>query len=161
MRALSYDLTELIFRILFSLIFLGLGLEHLFSDQMIQEMMPDWLISKRLFSVLAGLVLLTGGLSVLTGYQTVKGGISLGVFLIVVTVVIHLPALLRTPVDMPLSWHWLWAVYQKSNLVKNLCLLGVCFHLINHKPGRYSLDEWLAVRRGRRSGKARIDTHPI
>ncbi len=153
MRALSYDVTELIFRILFSLIFLGLGLEHLFSDHLIQDMMPDWLISKRFFSVLAGLVLLAGGLSVLTGYQTVKGGLLLGIFLIIVTALIHVPALFREPTGLPASWTWLWSVYQKSNLVKNLCLLGVCFHLINHQPGRYSLDEWLLRRGGDKTGK--------
>ena len=28
----------------------------------------------------------------------------------------------------------------RSNLVKNLCLLGVCVQLGQHVPGRYSLD---------------------
>ena len=41
----------------------------------------------------------------------------------------------------------MWPVLQRSNLAKNLCLLGVCVQLGWHKPGRYSLDAWLAARR--------------
>ena len=137
---MNYDMTDLIFRILFSLIFLGLGMEHLFSDVMIQGMMPDWLVYKRAASLLAGAVLLTGGFSVLLGYRTTWGALLLGGFLLLVTVLIHVPALGRTPTDFPQDWAWFWEVYQRSNLVKNLCLLGVCFHLTNHRIGRYSLD---------------------
>lgn len=150
LHRLNYDLTDLIFRVLFSLIFLGLGMEHLFSDVLIQGMMPDWMAYKRLVSLSAGLVLMVGGLSVLTGYRTTAGGILLGAFLVTVTILIHLPAVVSTPNDLPEQWQWLWAVYQRSNLVKNLCLLGVCFHLINHDHGKYSLDTWLEKRnRGR------------
>lgn len=148
LHKLSYDLTDVIFRVLFSLIFLGLGLEHLFADDLIQSMMPVWFIGKRLVSVSAGVVLLTGGFSVMLGYKTTAGAVLLGGFLCVVTITIHLPACMVVPPDLPESWHWLWNVYQRSNLVKNLCLLGVCFHLINHEHGCYSLDAILA-RRGR------------
>ena len=140
LHRLNYDLTELIFRILFSLIFLGLGFEHLFSDDIIRGMMPDWILWKRTLSMAAGLVLLLGGFSVLLGYRTTWGAIVLGCFLLLVTALIHVPAVLAQPADLPREWGWLWDVYQRSNLVKNLCLLGVCFHLINHTPGRYSLD---------------------
>ena len=146
LHKLNYDATDLIFRILFSLIFLGLGLEHLFSDVLIQNMMPDWLVYKRAVSILAGLVLLTGGLSVMLGYKSTAGAILLGCFLLVVTAVIHAPALLSQPTGLAGEWCWLWDVYQRSNFVKNLCLLGVCFHLINHEHGRYSLDTWLEKR---------------
>ena len=37
-------------------------------------------------------------------------------------------------------------------LVKNLCLLGVCVHLLSHQPGRYSLDRYLARARAARAG---------
>lgn len=147
LHKLNYDLTDLIFRILFSLIFLGLGMEHLFSDVLIQNMMPDWLVFKRAVSIGAGLVLLTGGFSVLLGYKSTAGAIMLGVFLLIVTAVIHAPALLSQPTGLQGDWHWLWDVYQRSNFVKNLCLLGVCFHLINHEHGRYSLDVYLENRK--------------
>ncbi len=148
LHKLNYDLTDVLFRVLFSLIFLGLGLEHLFADDLIQNMMPVWFVGKRLVSVVAGLVLLSGGCSVMLGYKTTAGAVLLGCFLCAVTITIHLPACMAAPAGLPDDWTWLWNVYQRSNLVKNLCLLGVCFHLINHEPGRYSLDALLARRRG-------------
>lgn len=138
---LSYDVTDLIFRVLFSLIFLGLGMEHIFSDNLIQAMMPDWLgDSKRLVSILSGVVLLIGGVSILLGWKVQAAAILLGLFLLIVTVTIHGPALLQHPTDMPTEWTWLWDVYQRSNFFKNLCLLGVCFHLNHHRVGRFGLD---------------------
>jgi len=142
-----YDITDLIFRGLFSLIFLALGAEHIFQDQLIQTMMPAWLPFKRLFSIGAGVVLLSGGFSVLLGYKTRQGAFFLGIFLISITIAIHGPALINIPDTLPKDWHWLWDLYQRSNFVKNLCLLGVCFHLINHKLGKYSLDIFLRDRR--------------
>lgn len=141
-RLLPYDYGDLLFRILFSLIFLALGAEHLFSDQLIQNMMPDWLPFHRACSILAGLILISGGVSILLGYHTHLGASLLAGFLIVVTLMIHLPALFSEPQSLPESWRWLWQVYQRSNFVKNLCLLGVCFHLLNHQPGRFSLDSF-------------------
>lgn len=137
---LNYDVADLLFRILFSLIFIGLGLEHIFSDELIQNLMPDWLVDKRLVSVIAGVVLLTGGSSLLIGYRVPQAAVVLGVFLIVVTVVIHGPAMLHRPEGLPADWDWLWDVYQRSNFFKNLCLLGVCIYLTHHKVGCFSVD---------------------
>jgi len=36
------DLTEFLFRILFCIIFIGLGAEHLFKDDLIRLLMPAW-----------------------------------------------------------------------------------------------------------------------
>lgn len=144
---MRYDLTDLLFRLLFSLIFLGLGAEHLFDDALIQSMIPDALPAPHLFSKMAGFMLLLGGASVLLGYQTRKGAMLLGSFLLLVTAAVHVPALFSMPKRLPEDWHWLWNVYQRSNLVKNLCLLGVCFHLINHRLGTYSLHVWLKARK--------------
>lgn len=155
LHRLDYHLTELIFRILFSLIFLGLGAEHLFSDALIQDMMPAWLVGKRVFSILAGLILLTGGLSVFLGYKMTWGGLLLSGFLVTVTLMVHLPAIFQHPPNLPEEWSWLWDVYQRSNLVKNLCLLGVCFHLINHEPGKFSLDDRLKIKAAREKAPGR------
>lgn len=133
------DKSDLVFRLLFSLIFLLLGLEHLFDDHLIQAMMPTWLPAPGLLSKLAGVILLGGGLSVALGYYMRTAAYVLGGFLLTVTLIIHLPGLLHPPSDLPADWRWLWDVYQKSNIVKNLCLLGVCFHLLVHQPGRHSL----------------------
>jgi hypothetical protein len=45
-------------------------------------------------------------------------------------------------------------VFQRSNLVKNVCLFGVCVHLTTEAPGRFSVDAWLA-RRAARTQSAR------
>lgn len=135
----SYDTSDLIFRLLFSLIFLGLGLEHIFSDELIQGMMPEWVGSKRVASIIAGVVLLGGGLSVAVGYNVRAAAMLLAGFLIVVTLTIHLPALFHKPADLPATWSWLWDVYQRSNFFKNLCLLGVCFQLTHHRVGRFAI----------------------
>ena len=138
---LSYDVTDLIFRVLFSLIFVGLGLEHFFSDELIQGMMPAWLgNAKRLVSILTGMILLVGGISILIGWKVHSAAVLLGSFLLLVTLTIHGPALLQHPSDMPAEWTWLWDVYQRSNFFKNLCLLGVCIYLTHHRLGRWSFD---------------------
>jgi len=145
---LDPDVNELIFRVLFSSIFLGLGGEHLVSDHLIQRLMPTWMPAPRLFSILAGVILLTGGTMVLLGWQLRVASWILGAFLIVVTAIVHLPAVVRAPPPMPEDAEWMWVVLQRSNLVKNLCLLGVCFLLYNHTAGAYSLTAAAAVSPG-------------
>lgn len=138
-KALSPDLSELIFRILFSLIFLVLGAEHIFRDELIQRMMPEFLPLKRTISIGCGIILVGGGLMIMLGYRIHLAATILGLFLIAVTLAIHAPALLSAPLDLPDEWHWLWDLYQRSNFIKNLCLLGVCFFLLHHEPGKYRL----------------------
>lgn len=136
----GYDLSELMFRALFSSIFLALGAEHLVDDRLIMELMPAWVPAPRLMSVTAGLVLLLGGTMVLLGWQLRRAAWLLGAFLVVVTAVVHIPGvLLPAPSELG-QQEWLWVVLQRSNLVKNLCLLGVCVQLGWHRPGRYSVD---------------------
>lgn len=143
----KHDLQDLIFRGLFSVIFVGLGLEHIFSDAMIQALMPDWVPFPRATSVVCGLVLLTGGLSLVLGYAVRQGAQLLAIFLVIVTGAVHLPGLFIAPAQIPEDWTWLWVVFQRSNFVKNICLLGVCVHLTQHEPGRFSLQAWLQRRR--------------
>lgn len=138
---LKYDMTDVVFRVLFSLIFIGLGGEHIFSNQLIIKMMPDFLpnLLCQALSVLSGILLLGCGMMIALGYQVRMAATLLGIFLILVNLLIHGPALFYEPKDLTEHWSWLWQVYQRSNFVKNLCLFGVCLHLINHKLGRYSL----------------------
>ncbi len=138
---------DLLFRGLFSTIFVGLGFEHVLDDRLIRRLMPSWVDYPELCSFIAGVILLVGGLSILLGYKVRWGATVLGAFLIVVTVTVHLPGVFETPQDMTPEWAWLWTVFQRSNLVKNLCLLGVCIHLTQHEPGRYSVDSWLERQR--------------
>lgn len=143
------DTSELMFRVLFSSIFVGLGGEHIVDDTLIQQLMPAWVPARRLVSLGAGAVLLTGGTMVLLGWRLVQAAWILGTFLVLVTLAVHLPAVVGVQEPPPLSPEtaWMWPVLQRSNLVKNLCLLGVCILLGWHRPGRYSLDAALAARR--------------
>jgi putative oxidoreductase len=145
-QRVDQDARDLIFRGLFSTIFLGLGSEHLLDDRLIQHFMPAWVQYPILASRLSGVVLLVGGLSILTGYRMRLGARLLGAFLIVVTLAVHVPGCFHVPPDIGSDYAWLWIVFQRSNLVKNVCLFGVCVHLTTQAPGRFSVDGWRARR---------------
>lgn len=139
-QRVDQDMRDLIFRGLFSTIFLGLGSEHLFDDRMIQHFMPGWVPFPAFASRLSGIVILIGGLSILTGYRLQLGARLLGAFLFVVTLTVHVPGCFQVPPEIPSQYAWLWMVFQRSNLVKNVCLFGVCVHLTTQAPGRFSID---------------------
>ena len=140
------DVIDLVFRVLFCFIFLGLGGEHIVSDQLIQRLMPDWVPSKRLVSIGCGIWLVTWGSFLMVGWQLRRAAIALGLFVAVVTVFVHVPGVLESPSWITADCQWSWDVLQRSNLVKNLCLLGVCIHLLQHTAGRYSLQHYLDSR---------------
>lgn len=139
-RKIDRDARDLVFRALFSSIFVGLGLEHLLDDRLIQHLMPAWVLWPRFVSALTGAILLAGGASILLGYHLRLGARLLGAFLVLVSLTVHVPGLFSSPPAMGGEFEWLWTVFQRSNLAKNLCLFGVCVHLTTHEPGRYSLD---------------------
>ena len=136
----GYGVRDLAFRVLFSSIFVGLGGEHLFKDDLLQVLMPAWVPFPRLVSMATGVFLLLGAACILLGYHIRRGAFWLAVFLVIVTVAVHLPGLFSHPASVPEEAAWLWDMFQRSNFVKNICLLGVCIHLMEHAPGRYSLD---------------------
>ncbi len=136
---LARDLSDLAFRLLFSSIFLGLGAEHLVDDSLIRHLMPPWMPAQTLASRGSGVVLLVGGLLVALGWQLRAAAALLGAFLLVVTAAVHLPAVLGVVAAPEATTDWAWTILQRSNLVKNLCLLGVCVQLWWHVPGRFSL----------------------
>ena len=146
-RQVDADARDLIFRGLFSTIFLGLGSEHLLDDRLIQHLMPVWVALPMVASRASGAVLLLGGLSILTGYRMQLGARLLGAFLLIVTLTVHVPGCFSVPPGIPDDAAWLWTVLQRSNLVKNVCLFGVCVHLTTQAPGRYSIDAWRARKR--------------
>jgi uncharacterized membrane protein YphA (DoxX/SURF4 family) len=143
---ISSDVADILFRALFCLIFVGLGGEHIFSDSLIQHLMPAWIPFKRTISFLCGLWLVTWGTLILLGWRLRWAAIGLGAFLIVVTVAVHIPGVLFHAPEIPDEYYWMWDILQRSNLVKNLCLLGVCFHLLHHRMGRFSLEAYLEQR---------------
>ncbi len=131
--------SDLTFRILFSSIFAGLGGEHLIDDRLIMHLMPPWMPEPRIFSILSGLLLLTGAFLIISGIYLKFAAVLLGSFLIIVTSLVHLPALFSIPSEICSADSWAWIILQRSNFVKNLCLLGVCFSLFHYQPGKYSL----------------------
>jgi uncharacterized membrane protein YphA (DoxX/SURF4 family) len=135
-----YGLSDLAFRVLFSSIFVGLGGEHIFSDKLLQLLMPDWVPFPRAVSIGCGVFLLAGSATILLGYHIRRGAQALALFLIAVTLSVHLPGLLERPPEVDESSYWIWDMFQRSNFVKNICLLGVCIYLMEHRPGRCSLD---------------------
>ncbi len=145
-RFVGRDVAELLFRLLFSSIFIGLGGEHIVDDTLIQHLMPPWMPWPRAVSVGAGLVLLSGGALVALGYRLRLAAVVLGTFLVAVTALVHVPPVLGLQAMPPDTTEWTWTILQRSNLVKNLCLLGVCLDLWWHQPGPLSLTAWLARR---------------
>ena len=137
---MSKDLCDLLFRILFSLIFLALGSEHILSDDLLQRLMPVWMPMPKLVSILVGIVLSVGGICIVLGWQLRFAALLLGSFVVVVTLVVHVPAVLMKPEFVTDANMWMWDILQRSNLAKNVCLLGVCFFLWHHTPGKWSVD---------------------
>ncbi len=144
---ISPDSADLLFRCLFCLIFVGLGGEHIFSDTLILRLMPEWVPAPRLVSLACGIWLSVWGTFILVGWKLRWAAFALGAFLVVVTIAVHLPGVVSAPDSITAESRWLWDILQRTNLVKNLCLLGVCFHLLHHQLGKYSL-EYVLMSRG-------------
>lgn len=144
---MSKDLCDLLFRVLFSLIFLALDTEHILSDGLIQHLMPIWMPSPGVVSILVGIVLSVGGVCIVLGWQIRFAAVLLGSFVIVVTLAVHVPALISKPEFVTESNMWMWDILQRSNLAKNMCLLGVCILLWHHTPGKWCLANYLNSKR--------------
>jgi uncharacterized membrane protein YphA (DoxX/SURF4 family) len=147
MKLIDRNFTDILFRLLFCLIFIGLGGEHLVNDDLIQKLMPDWMPIPHVISFLCGCILLIGGGLIAIGYKLRFAAILLGSFLVVVTAIVHGPGISTTPQFITPESELLWQVLQRSNYVKNLCLLGVCLLLIHYKPGKWSVEAWLEGRK--------------
>jgi uncharacterized membrane protein YphA (DoxX/SURF4 family) len=144
---INQDVSDFLFRLLFSTIFVGLGMEHIFSDELIRQLMPTWVPHPRLISFLCGLWLVAWGGLIVIGWRLRLAALALGAFLVVVTFAVHAPGILGHPSSMNLECTWMWDILQRSNLVKNVCLLGVCFHLLYHDVGKYSFEEYLKLKK--------------
>ncbi|MCB1121587.1 MAG: DoxX family protein [Verrucomicrobiae bacterium] len=140
---MNKDLVDLLFRIFFSLIFLALGAEHMLSDGLIQKLMPHWMPAPDIISILVGIILSVGGICIVLGWQLRFAAVLLGSFVFAVTLAVHLPALFIKPDFVSPENHWMWDILQRSNLAKNVCLLGVCFLLWHYQPGKWSVQRLL------------------
>lgn len=106
------------------------------------DLMPDWVPFERAVSIGGGLWLMGWGSLILLGLKVRWAAIALGIFLVIVTAAVHLPGVFSTPGDIEPRYAWMWDILQRSNLAKNMCLLEVCFHLLHHRVGKYSLEKY-------------------
>jgi len=81
------------------------------------------------------------------GADLVRRATGLGAFAAVVTLAVDVPGGSPLPVFVESEALWLWDILQRTNLVKNICLLGVCFHFLHHRLGKYSLARYLGNKR--------------
>lgn len=137
------DLRDLASRGFFSLIFFGLGAEHLTQSALLQTLMPTWVPYPAIVSVACGLWLILWGSFVLAGYRVRLASVALLLFIVGVTLLVHLPGVLVTPVQVSASCEGLWQILQRSNLGKNVCLIGMCLFLFDYNPGAISISAWL------------------
>jgi uncharacterized membrane protein len=112
------DLTELLFRILFCVIFIGLSAEHLFKDDLIRLLMPDWVPWPRVVSIICGLWLVFWGSLILLGWHLKSSAIALGAFVVIVTALVHAPALLAHPSELPETCVWMWISFSAATSSK-------------------------------------------
>ena len=128
---------EGIFRIMLSLIFIVAGGNHLFATSAVSGRLQNsdlgaWLttyFSAELLVLLAGIGLVTGGLSLLLGLQTRLAALSLFLIIIPITIVIQLQGL-----------------HTIGPLFKNIGLMGGLIHFMANGSAHYSADHYLANR---------------
>lgn len=123
--------TALAGRVLLSGIFILSGLMKLMhTEETVGYMASQGLPAATPLAILAGLVEILGGLSVLTGFATRLGALALFAFLIPTTLIFH---------DF-------WALagaerqMQMVHFLKNLSVMGGLLMLVAFGPGRYSID---------------------
>lgn len=58
----------------------------------------------------------------------------------------RLPGTFQAPAFVAPDDMWLWDLYERSNFIKHVCLLGVRFHLLTHEPGSMTLPAYLRRR---------------
>ena len=96
-QLINQDFSDLLFGVLFCLTFIALGGEYLVKDDLIQKLMPSWFPLPKIVSIGCGLILLLGGGLIALGYNLRFTAILLGTFLIIVTPLVHGPAILSNP----------------------------------------------------------------
>lgn len=96
-QLINQDFSDLLFGVLFCLTFIALGGEYLVKDDLIQKLMPSWFPLPKIVSIGCGLILLLGGGLIALGYNLRLAAILLGAFLLIVTTIVHGPAILSNP----------------------------------------------------------------
>lgn len=125
---------QALFRMMLSGIFLVAGANHLLRPGFIAERLEQaplhwlatWMAPPEILVLLAGVVLVTGGLALLTGFATRWA--ALGLFLVVV------------PITLTVQVGRLSTL---GPLFKNIGLMGGLLYFVTHGSPTWSLDGWL------------------
>jgi putative oxidoreductase len=129
-------MTNLIGRILFSLIFIFAAFGH-FKPETIAYASSAGVPLAKLAVPASGILSLAGGLSILLGYRARLGAWALVVFLVPVTVMLHNFWTVTDPMMKQM---------QMVMFMKNLGLIGGALMYAVHGAGAYSLDARADVR---------------
>jgi putative oxidoreductase len=84
--------------ILYALVIAFFGINHFLNGTGMVAMVPSFIPGKSVFWVyLTGVALILAAISFLTGKQTRLAGILLAIFLLIIVLTVHLPAVINAP----------------------------------------------------------------
>ncbi|MFT8244210.1 DoxX family protein [Roseomonas sp. BN140053] len=129
----------LVARLMLALLFVWSGFGKIFTQtEFAAAMAGRGMPFPEAFPVLAVLIELGGGLLLLLGWRTATIAVLLALFTVVATAINHR------------FWTYPDAarIGQANNFYKNIAIIGGCLLLCVTGGGRWSLDGWLAARRG-------------
>ncbi|HTQ26554.1 MAG TPA: DoxX family protein [Puia sp.] len=102
--------------VLYALVIAFFGINHFLNGTGMAGMVPSFIPGKSVFWVyLTGVALILAAISILTGMQTRLAGILLAVFLLLIVLTVHLPAIIHAPDQNA-------ARFPLTNLIKDLGL---------------------------------------
>jgi putative oxidoreductase len=103
--------------IMYALVIGFFGVNHFLQGTGMQNTVPSFFPGGVFWVYLTGAALIAAAISFLTGKKTRLAGLLLALFLILVVLTVHLPAVIRTPGDAPVNLALI-------NLVKDTGLAG-------------------------------------
>jgi uncharacterized membrane protein YphA (DoxX/SURF4 family) len=140
---MSHDYTDVIARAFFGFLFFSLGLDLLLSGDFHMDVLPWWIPTPGITIIGCGMLLILGGTLIILGVWLQIAAVVLGFFLAFSITGIYLPGFMDIPVGIRVEAEWLWFLLLKSNLMRDLSLLGACIYLFNHELGKFSLEVYL------------------
>jgi putative oxidoreductase len=120
-------------RVLFSVPFILMGLNHLTNAYLLTNTVPSFIPSELLVVRLTGLFLMAGGLAIMLGYRAKLAGLCLGIFLMATALMVHLPEYLSAETEVARMNPFL-------HMVKDFGLGGAAFFLFGMGAGTASMD---------------------
>lgn len=140
---MNKNLTDVIGRLFFGILFLFTGFDFLASGGSHLDLLPWWFPIPNITVAIYGIIFIFGGMLFLAGIWLQIASVILGFMLVFNIAGIHIPGFIEVPVSIRVESEWLWMLLLKNNLIKDLSLLGACISYFNHQLGSYSLEEYL------------------